>query len=296
MRLLGDKPLALTWQAAKSRPGLEPTLKHLLRALFLPLLIAPIQATAAELLYDSHIHYSANAHAEVPPERALALLEEAGITRAMVSSTPDDGTLALYRLDPERIVPVLRPYRDRGDMSGWHHDPAVIAYIEARLAATDAYRGLGEFHVDADDVGSPEMARLIDLARAQRLFLHVHTDGAGIEALIAVAPGVRILWAHAGLGEPITTVDAVLSRHPRLMADLSYRYGDILRGSALDPAWHDLLRRHADRFLLASDTWAPSRWPQLPAITTQARAIMTALPAGVAAKLAHGNFEALLAR
>ena len=32
-----------------------------------------------------------------PPERALALLDAAGITRALVSSTPDDGTLALYR-------------------------------------------------------------------------------------------------------------------------------------------------------------------------------------------------------
>jgi len=89
---LGDKPSAMTGLAAGSPPGPAPTLKHLLRALFLPLLIAPIQATTAELLYDSHIHYSANTHAEVPPERALALLEEAGITRAMVSSTPDDGT------------------------------------------------------------------------------------------------------------------------------------------------------------------------------------------------------------
>ena len=259
------------------------------------LLLAAPAAHAAEPLHDGHIHYSANAHDSVPPERALALLDTAGITRALVSSTPDDGTLALHRLAPDRVIPVLRPYRDRDDMAGWHRDPAVVAYVEARLAASDAYRGLGEFHLEAADVGSPEMARLIALARERGLFLHAHTDAAGIEALVAAAPGVRVLWAHAGLGEPVTTVDAVLARHPGLMADLSYRYGNILTRETLDPAWREVLVRHADRFLMASDTWAPSRWPALPAITTQARTILAGLPADVAARLAHGNLEALLA-
>ncbi len=260
------------------------------------LLIAMPAAHAVGPLHDGHIHYSANAHDSVPPERALALLDAAGITRALVSSTPDDGTLALYRLAPERVVPVLRPYRDREDMAAWHHDPEVVAYVEARLAASDVYRGLGEFHLDAADVGSPEMARLIALARERGLFLHAHTDGPGIEALAAAAPGVRILWAHAGLGEPLPTVDAVLSRQPGLMADLSYRYGNILDGDGLDAAWREVLIRHADRFLMASDTWTPPRWPALPSITTRARAILAGLPADVAARLAHDNFEALLAR
>ncbi len=270
------------------RPGRLP--------IALLLCLATGAAQAVEPLHDGHIHYSANAHDSVSPEQALALLDRAGIARALVSSTPDDGTLTLHRLAPERIVPVLRPYRDRGDMASWHRDPEVVAYVEARLSASDVYRGLGEFHLDAADVGSPEMARLIGLARERDLFLHAHTDGAGIEALLAVAPGVRVLWAHAGLGEPLETVDAVLTRHPGLMADLSYRYGNILDGETLDPGWRELLIRHADRFLMASDTWAPTRWPALPAITTQAQTILTALPDAVAARLAHGNFEALLAR
>ncbi len=253
-------------------------------------------AHAVEPLHDGHIHYSANAHDSVSPEQALALLDRAGIRRALVSSTPDDGTLTLHRLAPERVVPVLRPYRDRDDMAAWHRDPEVVAYVEARLAAHAVYRGLGEFHLDAADVGSPQMARLIELAREHDLFLHAHTDAAGVEALVAAAQGVRVLWAHAGLGEPVATVDAVLSRHPGLMADLSYRYGNILQGGALDPAWRAVLVRHADRFLMASDTWTPTRWPALPAITTQARDILAALPDDVAARLAHGNFVALLAR
>jgi hypothetical protein len=265
----------------------------------LPLLLLVASTATAEPpqpLHDGHIHYSANAHDSVPPERVLALLDAAGIDRALVSSTPDDGTLALHALDPERVVPVLRPYRDRADMAGWHRDPEVVAYVAARLAARDVYRGLGEFHLDAGDVGSPEMARLIDLAREHGLFLHAHTDAEGVAALAAAAPGLRILWAHAGLGEPVTAVDATLASHPGMFADLSYRYGEILSGDPLDPAWRDVLLRHADRFLLASDTWTPSRWPSLPAITQQAREIMAALPVEVAARLAHGNFDALLAR
>jgi hypothetical protein len=262
-----------------------------------PLLCLAVGAAhAVEPLHDGHIHYSANAHDSVSPEQALALLDQAGIRRALVSSTPDDGTLTLHRLAPERVVPVLRPYRDRDDMASWHRDPEVVAYVEARLAASGVYRGLGEFHLDAGDVGSPQMARLIELAREHGLFLHAHTDAAGIEALVAAAPGVRVLWAHAGLGESVTTVDAVLARHPGLMADLSYRYGNILDGEALDPAWREVLIRHAGRFLMASDTWAPTRWPALPAITTQARSILAALPDDVATRLAHGNFATLLAR
>jgi len=208
---------------------------HAIRTLCLSLpLIAPL--AAAELpLHDGHIHYSANAHGEVSPERALALLDAAGIARALVSSTPDDGTLTLHRLAPERIVPVLRPYRDRGDMGGWHRDPEVVEYVAARLATATAYRGLGEFHLEAADVASPQLARLIGLARDHGLFLHAHTDAAGIAALVAAAPGVRILWAHAGLGEPVTVVDAVLTHHPGLRADLSYRYDDILQGAAWPP-------------------------------------------------------------
>ncbi|MDX1594779.1 MAG: amidohydrolase [Gammaproteobacteria bacterium] len=272
-------------------------MKRTLRLLAgLALLAVARGVVAAGPLDDAHIHYSANAHGEVGPERALALLDEAGIRRAMVSSTPDDGTLALYRLAPERIVPVLRPYRDRGDMAAWHRDPEVVAYVADRLGRREIYRGLGEFHIDAGDVGSAEMARLIELAREHGLFLHAHTDGDGIEALAAAAPGVPLLWAHAGLGEPVAVVDRVLARHPGLMADLSYRYDAILDGTSLDPAWREVLVRHADRFLMGSDTWAPSRWPALPATTARARTILDALPAEVAARLAHGNFDALLAR
>ena len=65
--------------------------------------------------------------------------------RAIVSSTPDDGTLKLYEKAPKGVVPFLRPYRTRDDMGSWPSDPGVQAYVEERLKR-GIYRG-SEFHL-----------------------------------------------------------------------------------------------------------------------------------------------------
>ena len=38
----------------------------------------------------------------------INLLKNSGVLKALVSSTPDEGTRMLYNQDPERIVPFLR--------------------------------------------------------------------------------------------------------------------------------------------------------------------------------------------
>ena len=108
-------------------------------ARLLPLLAVALVALGAEAtraqspdlpIFDTHIHYSAPDWVEYPPERILGILEKAGIRRALVSSTPDDGTLTLHARDPKRIVPILRPYRTRG-----RHGPLVAGRRGARLRA-----------------------------------------------------------------------------------------------------------------------------------------------------------------
>src|SRR5881409_4205662 len=89
--------------------------------------VAPVAAQYP--LFDAHIHYSRPDWDAYPPERALALLARAGVRRAIVSSTPDDGTLKLYERAPTVVVPFLRPYRTREDMAGWHADAGVAAYV-----------------------------------------------------------------------------------------------------------------------------------------------------------------------
>src|SRR2546423_6876113 len=103
---------------------------------------AAVPAAAQFPIFDAHIHYSRPDWDAYTPERALSILARAGVRRAIVSSTPDDGTLKLYDRAPASIVPFLRPYRTRGDMGSWPRDPAVATYVEQRLAARGIYQGI----------------------------------------------------------------------------------------------------------------------------------------------------------
>src|SRR5574341_341215 len=114
---------------------------------------SPAAATDAPLS-DGHLHYSAPAWSVYSPDQIVAVLDKAGIRRALVSSTPDDGTLKLYERDPKRIIPILRPYRTRDDMGTWWRDPAIIPYLEQRLARS-VHRGIGEFHISGKDIRTP---------------------------------------------------------------------------------------------------------------------------------------------
>src|SRR5262245_66164093 len=82
-------------------------------ALALLLMAGPVAPTlgADAPLADAHIHYSAPDWSVYSPDQVVAILDRAGIRRALVSSTPDDGTLKLYDRDPKRVVPMLRPYQ-----------------------------------------------------------------------------------------------------------------------------------------------------------------------------------------
>src|SRR5437870_13406702 len=103
--------------------------------LVLTILVSAVEWAHAQALpiFDAHIHYSQSDWDALTPERALSVLARANVFRALVSSTPDDGTLKLYDRAPRGIVPFLRPYRNRGDMATWPHEVAGASYAEERL-------------------------------------------------------------------------------------------------------------------------------------------------------------------
>ena len=70
----------------------------------------------------------------MPPEDAVGIPRAAGVKRAFVSSSGDEVTQKLYQVAPDPVVPVPRPYRQRGETSTWMRDETVIAHVEARLA------------------------------------------------------------------------------------------------------------------------------------------------------------------
>src|SRR2546427_12382464 len=108
---------------------------------------AAAPATPQLPIFDAHVHYSRPDWDVYSADRALAILRAAGVRRAIVSSTPDDGTLKLYGKAPKTIVPFLRPYRTRDDMGSWHNDPGVQSYVEERRKR-GVYPGNGEVQLD----------------------------------------------------------------------------------------------------------------------------------------------------
>src|SRR5258706_8471337 len=163
------------------------------------LLALAATAAATELpIFDAHLHYSHDAWDSVPPPQAIALLRKAGVKRALVSSSNDDGNQRLYAEAPDLIVPSLRPYRSRGDVSTWVRDDAIIAYLEPRLKKY-RYAAIGEFHLYGADADLPVPRRMVQLAREYKLYLHAHSDIDAVERLYNQDPGARILLAHSDL-------------------------------------------------------------------------------------------------
>ena len=263
-------------------------------ALLLAVAVAPAGAQPAAPLpvFDTHIHYSAPDWVEYPEDRILGILSKAGVRRALVSSTPDEGTIRLYRKDPARIVPILRPYRTREDIGSWWQDPSVLAHIESRLAL-GVHKGIGEFHLFGGQTGTSVVRRVIELAVRGNLYLHAHSDEVAIAELFTIEPRVRVIWAHAGMSSGPQAVGALLDRYPTLWVDLAIRNGDVAPGGVIDPAWRALLIRHADRFLAGTDTWVTSRWEALPGSVEEVRTYLAQLPPDVAEKIAYKNAERL---
>ena len=247
-------------------------------------------------LFAAHVHFSVGATSAYTPEAALKILDHAGIGTAIVSSTPNDGTLLLYAAYPQRFIPFVRPYRKTRDLSSWgeersswYKDPDTLPFLEKELAR-GIYHGIGEFHVDGHEIDTPVMRGLAALAIKHDLWMMAHSDASAIEQLFGFAPGARILWAHTGMVEPAAKVAELLERYPRLYGELSYRSGV---GNGLSEEWRALLLRFPDRFVYGSDTWIPSRWSQVDTLTREAQDWLATMPPAVAKAIAYGNAQRL---
>ncbi len=270
-----------------SVPALPPAL------LLAALSFGAAHAYAAELpIFDAHVHYSHDAWANLPPKDAIAILRKAGVKRALVSSSGDEGTQRLVAEAPELIVPSLRPYRTRGDLSTWVRDDTVTPFLEQRLRA-QRYAAIGEFHLYGADAELPVPKRMVALAKQHKLVLHAHSDVDAIERLFRQDPDARILWAHSGFDRPEAVRD-MLRKHRNLWCDLAFRneHG----GSGKVPAeWRALFTEFPDRFMVGTDTYTPERWHYIVEHANWSRAWLADLPAPLAERIAWRNAEALFA-
>src|SRR5258708_33087329 len=214
-------------------------------ARLLPLIVVALVTVGAEStraqspelpIFDTHIHYSAPDWIEYPPERILAILEKAGIRRALVSSTPDDGTLSLHARDPQRIVPILRPYRARGAMGHWWQDPAVLAYVQERLQKNrGVHKGIGEFHLFGGQTGTFVVKRITELAVQENIYLHAHSDELAIIELFTIEPRLKVIWAHAGVSAGPQAGGALPDPYPPPRVDPALPNRGVAPGRTPDP-------------------------------------------------------------
>jgi hypothetical protein len=259
--------------------------------LFALVLALPAAAQERLPIFDAHIHFSHDAAEQMTPAEAVAILRKAGLKRAMVSSADDEGTQKLYRAAPELIVPEIRPYRRRSDVSTWVKDETIVNYVEERLAK-HKYAAIGEFHVYGADADLPVMRRMVELARQYGLLLHAHSDADAIDRLFEQDPQARILWAHAGFERP-SKVREMLAKHRRLWADLAYR-SEHGAGDKVDPDWLALFKEFPDRFMVGTDTFTPERWHYIGEHAEWTRRWLATVPKDLAEKIAWRNAEAML--
>src|SRR5439155_5468475 len=119
------------------------------------------------------------------------------------------------------------------------------------------------------------------LAKSRNLFLQCHVDETTVEKMLVAYPGVRILWAHAGMSSAAATVGRLLDRSPMLWVELALRT-DVAPDGTLDLEWRALFVRHPDRFMVGTDTWTTSRWESVRPATAAVQRWLLQLPRDVA--------------
>lgn len=243
-------------------------------------------------IFDAHIHYSHDAVTLVPPNQIAKLLREAGVKKALVSSSDDNGTQLLHKAAPDIVVPALRPYRRRGETGTWMHDPTVIDYLESNLARNQ-YEAIGEFHAFGDDINTAVIQRMIELAKERNLLLHHHGDREAVDLIFKAWPEARVLWAHSGFDDPEEVIEA-LDTYPTLWADLAFR-SDMVFRNELDEGWKAAFLAHPDRFMVGTDTFAPERWYYVRRHADFSRQWVSLLPPEIAEQIAYKNAERMLA-
>jgi predicted TIM-barrel fold metal-dependent hydrolase len=257
-------------------------------------LVLPVLAAAAELpIFDAHLHYSHDALEVLSTQDAIALLRKAGVRRGMVSSSNDEGTQRLYAAAPDLILPELRPYRMRSDISTWVRDEAIVRYVEERLRKYK-YVAIGEFHLYGADADLPIPRRMVQLAKEHKILLHAHSDADAVERLFKQDPEAHILWAHAGFERP-EKVREMLRKHKNLWADLAFRT-DHGSGGKPPPEWREAFLEFPDRFMVGTDTYIAERWHYVPEHSAWSRAWLSTLPPDVAERIAYKNGEAMIAK
>jgi hypothetical protein len=270
-------------------------LPHYLATIFFVWLMGFVQTSAGELpLFDAHVHYNEDIWQAIPADDAIKRLQKQGIRRAIVSSTPANGAITLFKQDPGLVIPFLRPYRTPNDRRDWYKNPDILNYVRTQLESFE-YRGLGEFHLFGSQVDTPVMKGILALANKKNLILLAHADHETIDALLTAAPNQTVIWAHGGFDVDVNIVAKKLKQNRNLYIELSFREG-ITEQGVLTPNWRELFMTYPSRFLVGTDTYTGQRWQTLPEVTDRYQRWLKQLPRNIAEDIAYKNGERIAAQ
>lgn len=248
-------------------------------------------------IFDTHMHYKEPAWGPYPVETVIELMDKSGVAMALVSSTPDLGTIQLLKHAPNRIVAELRPYHGSAGSSNWTKSDGMIDYIRTRLEKF-SHEGIGEFHIHRIDPNDESLLRAVaQMAKTKNIPLHIHSGATPIELFYRFEPDLTIIWAHAGMSEPPETVDRLLSKFSSLYADTSFRENDILNGEGtISDVWLKVIKRHSERLMVGTDTWVNGQWDNYVGLIELNRRWLSKLPKDIAEKIAYKNAAKLFKR
>jgi hypothetical protein len=258
------------------------------------LLLAPASAQERIAIFDAHMHYNWEPTPYLPPAQLVEFFRRNDVVGVLSNSRPNTGTHALMELKPQGfwVVPFIRPYRTRADIQTWFKDSAIWELVQSEYKR-GYYRGIGEFHIYGKDAQAEVAVKVVRFANERDLYLLAHCDVEALEILLSHDPRAKLIWAHTGFSTPPEKIKELFARFPRLVGELSFRSGITDAAGKLTPEWRELFARHADRFLLGSDTWIAPRWMQYEAIMSEYRGWLAQLPREQALKIAHDNAERL---
>ena len=264
------------------------------RALPICLLLAGLAHGQQPPLLDAHSHYTANDTRHFSASDIIAKLDQAGVTRTVISGSPWTLAHDLHAHAPQRIIPLLGFYDNFADKSRWMHDLDLPAQVAAHLTQAP-WAGIGELHLFAQDAHSPVFAQLVQLAHAHNLMLLIHGDPEVVTRAFELAPKVRVLWAHLGTVPEPAIIEHMLTLHAQqaLWIDTSVRDDRIAPGGVLLPEWRQLFEAHPHRFVVAIDTFSAHRWGRYTQVANDIRRWVSTLPPGLQERMLWRNAEDL---
>lgn len=240
-------------------------------------------------IIDVHLNYHRDAWNRFQPNKIVQTLEHLQVTHAVVSSSPNEGTLILLRQAGARVIPMLSLEEDG---IAWLENEHLLAQLRREVARAD-YRGVGKVAIPTSGRESKAVDRLVDFAVQRALVLYVDADAKTIAHLFEIDPKVRVLWAHGGVATAPEAIGGLLERFANLYVDLSLRTDIAPNRNDVAPAWLALFKRYPSRFMLGSGTSNNDLWQRFHYTLIGQRRWLQGLPPPLAEHIASKNAAAL---